>query len=87
MTEAKHVETMHDRPSGKTVRKKRNKEDLQKDLQAIGVLASGDKKTLQGLAATNNIAIEHTFPGTIEGWENKTKGLAQILWELSLIHI
>jgi len=45
------------------------------------VLGMGDKKELQRLCVLNDIPIETTMEGIIEGWEGKSKGMLQILFE------
>jgi hypothetical protein len=74
-------ETRKDPPSGKTTKSSRRVAELKKDLQAKGVLGTGDKKELQQLRALNDAPIFVETNGIIEGWEGKAKGMLQILFE------
>jgi hypothetical protein len=73
-------DTRKDRPSGKTAKSARRVAELKKDLQAKGVLGTGDKKELQQLCALNDVPIFIETNGIIEGWEGKAKGMLQILF-------
>jgi hypothetical protein len=74
-----------DRPTGKKIKRFRNKRDLQKDLEAKGVTAKGAKYELQALCKNKDIPIEEEIADVIEGWEGKAKGMLQILWERGFI--
>ena len=60
--------------------------DLKKDLQAKGVLGMGDKKELQRLCSRNDVPIETSTMGIVEGWEGKAKGMLQMLFERGRIN-
>ena len=81
MTVAEREISRHDRPTGKTIKRFRNKTDLLKDLQAKGVSGKGRKDELQILCKNQNVPIEEELEETVEGWEGKPKGMLQILWE------
>jgi hypothetical protein len=81
MSPAQREATRKDRPSGKTVKSVRRVAELKKDLQAKGVLGTGDKKELQQLCASNGVPISFQTQGISEGWEGKPKGMLQILFE------
>ena len=50
------------------------------------MLAKGKKQAIQSKAQEHNLPrIEETKAKVIEGWENKPKGLLQILWERGFI--
>jgi hypothetical protein len=85
MTEAEKHSNRKDRPSGKTIKRFRNKGDLLKELQSRGVLAKGRKDKLQILCKQNNIPIEEELDEGVEGWEGKPKGMLQILWERGFV--
>ena len=74
-----------DRPTGTTIKRFRNKADLQKDLAATGVSAKGSKDELQALCKNKNVPIEEEIAGVEEGWVGKPKGMLQILWERGFI--
>jgi hypothetical protein len=75
MNPAERKDTRTDRPSGKTIKSARRAAELKKDLQAKGVLGTGDKKELQQLCALNDAPIVFETNGIIEGWEGKAKGM------------
>ena len=81
MSGAQREATRKDRPSGKTVKSARRVAELKKDLQAKGVLGTGDRKELRQLCALNDVPIFIESPGISEGWEGKAKGTLQILFE------
>jgi hypothetical protein len=85
MTEAEKHSSRSDRPSGKKIKRFRNKGDLLKELQSKGVSAKGRKDELQILCKQNNIPIEEELDEVVEGWEGKPKGMLQILWERGFI--
>jgi hypothetical protein len=74
-----------DRPSGKKIKRFRNKGDLLKELQSRGVSAKGRKNELQILCKQKNIPIEEELDEVVEGWEAKPKGMLQILWERGFV--
>jgi hypothetical protein len=41
----------------------------------------GDKKELQQLCTLNDVPIEMSMQGIVEGWEGKPEGMLQILFE------
>jgi hypothetical protein len=86
MTPAEREATRKDRPSGKMKRTQRKVVDLKKDLQAKGVLGMGDKKELQRLCSRNDVPIETSRMGILEGWEGKAKGMLQMLFERGRIN-
>jgi hypothetical protein len=49
------------------------------------MLAKGKKQAIQSKAQEHNLPIEETKANVIEGWENKPKGLLQVLWECGFI--
>ena len=85
MTEAEKHSNRKDRPSGKKIKRFRNKGDLLKELQSRGVSAKGRKDELQILCKQNNIPIEEELDEVVEGWEGKPKGMLQILWERGFV--
>jgi hypothetical protein len=74
-----------DRLTTKTIKRFRNKSDLLKDLQAKGVSAKGTKDELQILCKNKDVPIQEELEEIIEGWENRPKGMLQILWERGFI--
>jgi hypothetical protein len=74
-----------DRPTGKTIKRFRKKSDLLKDLQAKNVSAKGTKDELQVLCKNKDVPIEEELAEVVEGWEEKAKGMLQILWERGFI--
>ncbi len=85
MTEAEKHSNRKDRPSGKKIKRFRNKGDLLKELQSRGVSAKGRKDELQILCKQKNIPIEEELDEVVEGWEGKPKGMLQILWERGFV--
>jgi hypothetical protein len=85
MTAADKEFNRNDRPKGKTIKRFRNKKDLQTDLRAKGVSAKGGKDDLQALCKNKDIPIEEEIEEVVEGWEGKPKGMLQILWERGFI--
>jgi hypothetical protein len=85
MSEEKQEATGKDRPSGKTKKIQRKVADLKRDLQAKGLLGMGDKKELQRLCILNNVPIEMSIEGIVEGWEGRAKGMLQILFRRGMI--
>ncbi len=59
--------------------------ELKKDLQAKGVLGSGDKKELQQLSLLNDVPISIETQGIVEGWEGKAKGMLQIFLKADIL--
>jgi hypothetical protein len=86
MTEAEKLSNRKDSPSGKKIKRFRNKGDLLKELQSKGVSAKGRKDELQILCKQKNIPIEEELNEVVEGWEGKLKGMLQILWEQCFIN-
>ena len=74
-----------DRPTGKKIRRFRNKRDLQKDLEAKGVTAKGANYELQALCKNKDIPIEEALDDDIEGWEGKAKRMLQRARERGVI--
>jgi hypothetical protein len=85
MTEAEKHSNRKDRPSGKKIKRFRNKGDLLKHLQSRGVSAKGRKEKMQILCKQKNIPIEEELDEVVEGWEGKPKGMLQILWERGFV--
>jgi hypothetical protein len=85
MNRTQREDTREDRPSGKIIKSARRVAELKKDLQAKGVLGSGDKKELQQLCLLNDVPISIETQGIVEGWEGKAKGMLQILFERGFI--
>jgi hypothetical protein len=54
-------------------------------LQAKGVSAKGTKDELQILCKNQGIPIAEELDEVVEGWENRPKGVLQILWERGFI--
>jgi hypothetical protein len=81
MTPAEREATRKDPPSGKMKRTQQKVLNLKKDLQSKGVLGMGDKKELQRLCSRNNVPIETSEMGIIEGLEGKAKGKLQMLFK------
>jgi hypothetical protein len=81
MNPVEREDTRKDRPSGKTTKFARRVAELKKDLQAKGVLGTGNKKELQQLCASNDAPNSIQTQGIVEGWEGKAKGMLQILFE------
>jgi hypothetical protein len=55
--------------------------DLRKALDAKGVNMRGNKKELQKRCMEAGMPVQITMPEITEGWEGKTKGMLQILFE------
>jgi hypothetical protein len=59
---------------------------LELELRGRGLVTKGkNKRELVQLCEQHNIAIMKTVEKIKEGWEGKTKGLLQVLWERGLI--
>lgn len=66
--------------------KPRNKANLISDLQAKSINCKGkNKKELIELCTIHEIPINCKETKTTEGWEGKSKGLLQVLWERGFI--
>ncbi len=50
-------------------------------LQAKGLMMKGKLKDLQAAATLHGMPIEEQKEKVIEGWEGKSKGSIQVLWE------
>ena len=85
MSREERERTRSDRPTGRRIKRFRNKGKLLKDLQAKGVSAKGRKDELQILCKNQNLPIEEELDEVVEGWEGKPKGMLQILWERGFI--
>jgi hypothetical protein len=86
MTAAESEFNRKDRLTTKTIKRFRNKSDLLKDLQARGVSAKGTKYELQVLCKNKDILIVEQLAEVFQGWEQKPKGVLQILWERGFIN-
>jgi len=71
---------------GQTVKRKLTKKELQEILLTRGITAKGRLADLQKAATNLGILIEHVSNKVIEGWEGKSKGLLQVLWERGWIN-
>jgi hypothetical protein len=67
--------------SGAKKKRMFRKDELRQMLIAKGLTMKGKLKDLQAAAQLNGIPIEEVKEKVIEGWENKAKGLLQVLWE------
>jgi hypothetical protein len=67
--------------SGTKKKRMFRKDELQQMLITKGLTMKGKLKDLQAAAQLNDIPIEEVKEKVIEGWENKAKGLLQVLWE------
>ena len=79
MSIAERETNRYHRPTGKTIKRFRNKSDLLRDLQAKGVSGKGRKDELQILCKNQDVPIEEEHEEVVEGWEGKPKGMLQIL--------
>ena len=71
---------------GQTVKRKLTKKELQELILTKGITIKGRLVDLQKAAINHGIAIEHISNKVIEGWEGKSKGLLQVLWERGWIN-
>jgi hypothetical protein len=71
--------------TGKIIKRFRNKSNLLKDLQAKGVSAKLTKDELQILCKNKDVPIQEELDEVVEGWENRPKGMLQIVWERGFI--
>jgi len=71
---------------GQTVKRKLTKKELQELLLTKGITIKGRLVDLQKAAINHGIVIEHISNKVIEGWEGKSKGLLQVLWERGWIN-
>jgi hypothetical protein len=71
---------------GQTVKRKLTKKELQELLLTKGITIKGRLVDLQKAAINHGITIEHISNKVIEGWEGKSKGLLQVLWERGWIN-
>ena len=86
MTQAERDQKRHDLVlEGQTITRQYTKDELLKQLRQRGMLAKGKKQAIQSKAQEHNLPIEETKANVIEGWENKPKGLLQVLWECGFI--
>jgi len=86
MTQAERDQKPHDLVlEGQTITRQYTKDELLKQLRQRGILAKGKKQAIQSKAQEHNLPIEETKANVIEGWENKPKGLLQVLWECGFI--
>jgi hypothetical protein len=75
------VKTRRDVILSRTQKKRMfRKDELQQMLITKGLTMKGKLKDLQAAAQLNGIPIEEVKEKVIEGWENKAKGLLQVLW-------
>ena len=83
MSQDEREATRKDRPSrtGTMITKQRLVVDLKKDLTEKGVLGTGDKREVQRLCVLNDIPVTVSKTRIVEGWEGKSKGMLQILFE------
>ena len=64
----------------------RNKADLATDLRAKGINTKGtNKKEFGTICVNNDIPVKKRIQKVEEGWEGKSKGLQQVLWERGLL--
>ena len=64
----------------------RNKAELELELKGKGINIKGKNKTeLVQLCVSNDISVKKQIQKSKEGWEGKSKGLLQVLWERGLI--
>ncbi|CAJ1937427.1 unnamed protein product [Cylindrotheca closterium] len=61
------------------------KGELAEKLQALGKAINGNKADLQKRCTDNGIAISEMRMKIKQGWENKPKGMLQVLWERGFI--
>jgi hypothetical protein len=60
----------------------RNKADLEKDLKDKGINTKGkNKKELATMCISHDIPVKKRIQKVKEGWEGKSKGLQQVLWD------
>ncbi|CAJ1929498.1 unnamed protein product [Cylindrotheca closterium] len=59
--------------------------ELAEKLQALGKAINGNKADLQKRCTNNGIAISEMRMKIKQGWENKPKGMLQVLWERGFI--
>ncbi|KAI2502685.1 hypothetical protein MHU86_11742 [Fragilaria crotonensis] len=86
MTQTQREERRHDQLlDGQTVTRKYTREELIRHLKEKGITAKGKKEAIQTTAQEHNLQIQETKPKVIEGWENKAKGLLQVLWERGFV--
>ena len=64
---------------GKQSTRQYTKDELLKQLRQRGILAKGKKQAIQSKAQELNLPIEETKAKVIKGWENKLKGLIQVV--------
>jgi hypothetical protein len=64
-----------------TKKRRLTKKELEEALQAKGVIASGQATDLKKLAENNGILTIVHEQKVDEGWQDKPKGMLQVLWE------
>jgi len=63
-------------------KQKLQKEELVKKLAEQGITAAGNLVQVQKLAKEQNMTIiKENLPKVKEGWDGKSKGILQVLWE------
>ena len=55
-------------------------------LEERGITAKGKKAAMQKIAQEQGLPINKTKSKCVEGWEDKPKGLLQVLWERGFIN-
>ena len=87
MTQQQREERRHDKVlEGETVTRQYTKAELLRHLkEQKGITAKGKKAAIQAEVQEHNLPIQETKARIVEGWENKAKGLLQVLWERGFI--
>ncbi len=70
---------------GKSKTRALRKEELKELLEAKGLSTKGTAKDMIKRAKVNGISSKETTDKVVEGWQGKTKGLLQVLWERGFI--
>ena len=84
MTEVQRDETCHDRILDEPTTREFTKGDLVWVVKEWGVSAKGRKAAIQKISREHGLPIVETKPKLFEGWEGKSKGLLQFLWEYGI---
>ncbi len=71
---------------GATVKQKLTKKELQEIFLTHGITAKGRLANIQKSATNLGMLIEQINQKILEGWEGKSKGLLQVLWERGWIN-
>jgi hypothetical protein len=84
MSDVKREQNRHDKVIKGQFTKR---EGLIQRLQAKGVSATGNIKSITRLCQLSDLPIEEFIPEMVQGWLGKPKGMLQVLWVCGFIDV